>query len=89
MHLLLRKESLRCVPIYLKSIKSATTKTHQAMVSIFSLYLFFSHTHKIIRTPRNLWALGPPPRVRAGSQENTPRKRQTQDEAEEDQSASV
>jgi hypothetical protein len=27
--------------------------------------------------------------VRAGSQENTPRKRQTQDEAEEDQSASV
>jgi len=43
MHLL-RKESLLCVPIYLKSMKTATTKTHQAMVSIFSLYLLFSHT---------------------------------------------
>lgn len=53
-------------------------------VHLLSLSSFLPHTHKIIRTPRKLWALGPPPRVPAGSQENTPRKRQTQNEAEED-----
>jgi hypothetical protein len=87
MHLL-RKESLLCVPIYLKSHQISYNKNASGHgFHLLSLYLLFSHTHiniKIIRTPRNLWALGPPPRVPAGSQENTPRNRQKEDEAEED-----